>query len=581
MSWGSRNNYHNKKMMQISRLKNLQSQPDSCITHVRRPVHLALQPSYLGTVNAGIFSFLNNKLNSYYPELKGVLMGYEKIRLKRKTGNILNDNPFIHVDIQADFYLFTPKPGSELRGRVNKKSSGHVGCLVHDTFNASIAPPPGQDLSEWCGKRAEIGKQITFTVRSVSYGEKMPFIQGRLSDAGLDVEQEDVEEAVMEVDEFEEPLVPDYDSGIDSIGSGMKKNTEEVEEDEEEKKRKRKEEKKKRKMMEGEVKSEEPVKKKKKANQKDEVETSLTVNSLEFTASKDVFSANDNDTSAENAHRKKLSDDGADKSTPKKTPSRSPKTPKEVFELPEGWTVTENKRMLNGKERSDKTYHSPAGKRFNSLVKVKKFVEEGGVFNDKKDEKTKQVSSNQDFVQQNSEAVNAMIDYVVNMWNRDFDGNLSADQPTFYSNPSLKDLPKEFFEAELPPKAKKVATPKSKAKPQTPVQGDLTENSFMANISPIKKSHQIPPKIPEDQSTSGKMLQPSSVCVEDLGESVKKKKNKKKNEDHSTSEISIKQDNLTDLTSSQEETITSHREKKKKKKKHKDRKRPKKLITNK
>ena len=143
MSWGTRNNYHNKKMMQISRLKSLLSQPDSCITHVRLPVHLALQPSYLGTVNAGIFNFLNNKLNSYYPELKGVLMGYEKIRLKRKTGNIPNDNPFIHVDIQADFYLFTPKPGSELRGRVNKKSSGHVGCLVHDTFNASIAPPVG------------------------------------------------------------------------------------------------------------------------------------------------------------------------------------------------------------------------------------------------------------------------------------------------------------------------------------------------------------------------------------------------------------------------------------------------------
>ena len=102
MSWGSRNNYHNKKMMQIPRLKSLVSQPDSCITHARRPVHLALQPSYLGAVNAGIFNFLNNKLNSYYPELKGVLMGYEKIRLKRKTGNILNDNPFIHVDIQVD-----------------------------------------------------------------------------------------------------------------------------------------------------------------------------------------------------------------------------------------------------------------------------------------------------------------------------------------------------------------------------------------------------------------------------------------------------------------------------------------------
>ena len=189
MSWGCMNHDHIMKMMPISRLKKLLSQPDSCVTHIRRPVHLALQPSCLGKVNAGILNFLNNKLNRYYPDLKGILIGYEKTRIERKTANILNDQPFIHVDIQADFYLFTPNCGSELRGRVIEKSSGHVGCLVHDTFNASVAPPPGQDLSEWCGQRAEIGKQITFTVESVFYGEKTPFIQvkSRLSFKNLSI----------------------------------------------------------------------------------------------------------------------------------------------------------------------------------------------------------------------------------------------------------------------------------------------------------------------------------------------------------------------------------------------------------
>merc|ERR1711913_272146 len=127
-------------------------------------------------------------------------------------------------------------------------------------------------------------------------------------------------------------------------------------------------------------------------------------------------------------------------------------------------------------------------------------------------------------------------------------------------------------------KTKKGATPKSKSKPQTPVQADLTANSFMANISPIKKAQEIPPKSTEvEKDASVKIGLPSTVIVEELGESVKKKKNKK-TEDDSATQNSVEQDNLTssqdDLTASilsPEETNTSHKEKKKKKKKHKER----------
>ena len=60
-----------------------------------------------------------------------------------------------------------------------------IDCLVQDTFNASVAPPPGQDVSECYGQRAEIGDQITSTVEveSVGYGEKTLFnqVKSRLS----------------------------------------------------------------------------------------------------------------------------------------------------------------------------------------------------------------------------------------------------------------------------------------------------------------------------------------------------------------------------------------------------------------
>ena len=77
------------------------------------------------------------------------------------------------------------------------------------------------------------------------------------------------------------------------------------------------------------------------------------------------------------------------KSTPKakKTPAKSPKIPKDVFQLPEGWSMIENKSEKNGKKRNDKIYWSPAGTRFKSLVRVKKFVEVNKHLHDYSNEK--------------------------------------------------------------------------------------------------------------------------------------------------------------------------------------------------
>lgn len=551
-------------MMQIPRLKSLCSQPDSCISMVRQPVHLALQPGYLGHINAGIFGFLNNKLHNYYPELKGILMGYDKIKMKKKTGNILNDNPFIHVDIQADFFVFTPKLGCQLRGRVNKKSSGHVGCLVHQTFNASISPEPGHDLSTWCGKRVEIGQQIEFTISSVCYGEKMPIIQGRLREAGLDVAQEEVEEAVVEVEEFEEPLMPDYDSGIDSIGSGSKKSKEErTEEDEEERRKKRKEEKKKRKMKEREEQSEMegPAKKKKKHNQADEVDTALGLadKSFELTVTRGSVS--------EVGDKEQKTADNPVESVTTKSVKTPRKKSKEAFVLPEDWVM---KERVTDKSKY-KEYFSPNGKRFTSLVKVQKFLEESKgqgeqTVNQVIDEKTKEIQLSE---------YDKMISYVATLWNTDIDGDLLADQPSFYRNPNLKDFPNDtvYFEPGSPPISKKATKPK--AKPKTPpnpepsiiktppkatetVSADHTQNSvdhtqttFMGDISHISKS--------DFESGSASF----SASGFDGNESSKKKKKKNKKEKHEARDA-------VENTVNAEEMTHVNKEKKKKKKKNKE-----------
>nr|CAD7200799.1 unnamed protein product [Timema douglasi] len=107
-------------------------------------------------------------------KLKGILLGYENVKTQTSSGLILYDDSLIHIDIVADFYVFTPEVGCHLNGIVNKKSSTHIGCLVYKVFNVSI---PNED---WVGQTVEIGQQVTFQVTVLDMTGRLPYIRGKL-----------------------------------------------------------------------------------------------------------------------------------------------------------------------------------------------------------------------------------------------------------------------------------------------------------------------------------------------------------------------------------------------------------------
>lgn len=59
-----------------------------------------------------------NKTILYF-RLKGFVLAFRNPKLLSNLGEMLYDSPFIHIDIEADFYLFRPTVGSLLKGKVN------------------------------------------------------------------------------------------------------------------------------------------------------------------------------------------------------------------------------------------------------------------------------------------------------------------------------------------------------------------------------------------------------------------------------------------------------------------------------
>lgn len=48
------------------------------------------------------------------PSLQGVPVAYDNIRVVGELGDIYDDQGFIHLNVEADFVIFSPKKGKKL-----------------------------------------------------------------------------------------------------------------------------------------------------------------------------------------------------------------------------------------------------------------------------------------------------------------------------------------------------------------------------------------------------------------------------------------------------------------------------------
>ncbi|XP_069132508.1 DNA-directed RNA polymerase I subunit RPA43-like [Argopecten irradians] len=183
--------------------------------------HVVLSPKYLGRVKTGIVEQLNSELNFSSESLDGILIAYSNIQLLQRVGQILDEQPYIHFKIQADFIVFKPVVGCLLRGVVNKVSKNHIGCLVHNRFNASLARP-NQAGKGWAGQHMSVGEEFIFQVTHVYSHNKFLSIKGKLTNEGspkkLNKKRtwDDVEE------------VPDSGDMVDIATTGSQDNTDDI-----------------------------------------------------------------------------------------------------------------------------------------------------------------------------------------------------------------------------------------------------------------------------------------------------------------------------------------------------------------
>nr|XP_056713741.1 DNA-directed RNA polymerase I subunit RPA43 [Euleptes europaea] len=153
----------------------------SCLVITPHRRHIALPPRFLHRKRTGIRVQLDADLRRYSESFQGVPVAYDDIRITNELGDIIDDLGAIHLDIEANFIVFTPKLGKKLVGIINKVAPSHVGCLVHGCFNASIPKPYRISVDEWKNLGFQIGDRLVFKVLYFDSDAAGVFcIQGRL-----------------------------------------------------------------------------------------------------------------------------------------------------------------------------------------------------------------------------------------------------------------------------------------------------------------------------------------------------------------------------------------------------------------
>ena len=140
---------------------------------------VALEPSCINRPRAAVEAQLNRSLYMYSDELTGVPVAYTRVEFTpNQHARILNDTPWVHVEVSTTMTVFKPQEGDLIMGKVAFVTGQSIALLCHGIFNASISAKEltrdgrftySEDKESWESDNAVIaeGDMMTFRIKMI------------------------------------------------------------------------------------------------------------------------------------------------------------------------------------------------------------------------------------------------------------------------------------------------------------------------------------------------------------------------------------------------------------------------------
>lgn len=162
--------YTKKELDQYVRDKN------SCINVVNANSHIGFPPWGFARFQETIINIISrDKVGKFDAAMQGIVLDVRNIKVFGTEYPVRDDDPYNHININANFYIFQPVVGAVIKGVVKHISSGHVTVIIYRVFNVSILFDKGSKYEP-----LKINQTISFRIKKFSLDDAMPYIEGEL-----------------------------------------------------------------------------------------------------------------------------------------------------------------------------------------------------------------------------------------------------------------------------------------------------------------------------------------------------------------------------------------------------------------
>ena len=133
----------------------------SCIKRTTSEIHVGFPPWGFANFEETLTNIISrDKIGKYDANMDGIILEVRNIKVLGSIYPVFDDDPYNHINIRANFYVFQPQIGSTIKGVVKHISHGHVAVIIYRVFNVSIR----FDRSEMQDS-LHINQQISFQIK--------------------------------------------------------------------------------------------------------------------------------------------------------------------------------------------------------------------------------------------------------------------------------------------------------------------------------------------------------------------------------------------------------------------------------
>lgn len=185
----------------------------SCVNLINSDMHISFPPWGFSNFQETVTNIISrSKIGKFDTKMDGIVLDVRNIKVFGTSYAVHDDDPYNHINLNANFYVFQPRLGAIITGVVKHISHRHVAAIIYRVFNVSIRfkKPPNNKL--------EINKNIKVKIKKFDLQDGLPYIEGEL-----------IEDAIGSVkrkiffDEDEDEVENTVDSGISTEETSAKR----------------------------------------------------------------------------------------------------------------------------------------------------------------------------------------------------------------------------------------------------------------------------------------------------------------------------------------------------------------------